>query len=64
MSAVKKRPVEEASPSSSPGVEGYDLWRARRDLERYIFDRRDESGSIAPELLRVRDFLLRLSGAD
>lgn len=64
MSAVRKRPVEEAPPSRSPRVEPYDLWRARRDLERYIFDQGGEHGSIAPELLRMRDVLRRLSGED
>ena len=62
MSAVRKRPVEDAP--SLPPVEGYDLWRARRDLDRYIHEHLTQDGLIAPELMRVRDFLRQLSGKD
>ena len=62
MSAAKKHQEEEAQPG--PAVDGYDLWRARRDLERYIFEHRTGDGPIAPELERVRDFLRQLSGED
>lgn len=62
MSAVKKHELGEAEPR--PAVDGYDLWRARRDLERYIFEHATEDGPTAPELLRVRDFLRHLSGED
>ena len=63
MSAVNKYHQDASSPEPST-AEGYDLWRARRDLERYVFEHRTEDGPVAPELLRVRDFLRSLSGED
>lgn len=62
MSAVKK--YQEDELPSEPPVDGYDLWRARRDLERYIFDHTAANGPIAPELGRLRDFLRQLAGED
>jgi hypothetical protein len=62
MSAVKK--YQEDELPLEPPVDGYDLWRARRDLERYIFEHRIDDGAVAAELLRVRDFLRDLSGRD
>lgn len=59
MSAVETFP--EDGTSSQPPVEAYDLWRARRDLEHYIFDQRVEGRTIAPELLRLRAFLSGLA---
>jgi hypothetical protein len=60
MSAVQK--FHEDELPSQPPDEAYDLWRARRDLERYIFEKRIDDVAVAPELLRVRDFLSSLSG--
>ncbi len=62
MSAFGKQPEQEGS--TKPPVEAYDLWRARRDLERYIFDHTAANGPIAPELGRLRDFLRQLAGED
>jgi hypothetical protein len=59
MSAVKKLQEDEL-PTETP-ADGYDLWRAQRDLERYIFQRRIDNEVVAAELLRVRDFLQDLS---
>ncbi|WP_187971009.1 hypothetical protein [Aquibium microcysteis] len=59
MSAVEKLPQD--GMSSLPPVEAYDLWRARRDLEHYIFDQRADGRPIAPELMRLRAFLSDLA---
>ncbi len=62
MSAVRKR-IDEAAERPDP-VDAYDVWRARRDLERYIFDHPAEDGQVAPELQRLRAFLERMEEAD
>ena len=54
--------VNEAVPAEgAQEVGSYDIWRAQKDLERLAFGYRSRSAELPPELLRLQDFLQRLS---
>ncbi len=42
----------------------YDIWRARKDIERLAFGFRSKLAEIPPELERLEQFLHRLSTGD
>lgn len=61
MSVALVQQGDGASDEAAEAIDRYDLWRARRDLEHFLFEFRGENGAVPDELTRLRDFLQRLS---